>query len=89
MEYDENIAGLGKNHDREAKPHDLAKKQSEAKPAAENLDDQPYSVNKKEIDHSNPEDDKQIHEQAQNYAAEEHQKAEEWEDHSGSDDQDK
>lgn len=85
MEYNDNIAGLGKNHDREAKPHDLAKKQSEAKPATENLDNQPYSTNKKEADPSGK-TDQQIHEQARDYAQEEHQKAEEWEDHSSRED---
>ncbi|MEE1943855.1 hypothetical protein VRU48_01970 [Pedobacter sp. KR3-3] len=82
MEYNENIAGLGKNHDQEAKLHDLAKKQSEAKPAAENLDGQPYSINKKQISNS-AKTNKQVHEQAQDYAKKEHQKADKWEDTSG------
>ncbi|WP_199142025.1 hypothetical protein [Pedobacter sp. ASV12] len=86
MEYNENIAGLGKNHDREAKPHDLAKKQSEAKPATENLDNQPYSINKKQRDQSHK-DIEQIHQQAHDYAREEHEKADKWEDTSSAKDQ--
>lgn len=68
MELNENIAGLGKNHNQKAREHDIAKKQSQAKPAAENLDMVPYSVG--------------IHQAAKNYAKEEHKKAEDWENHS-------
>ena len=46
MDIKENNAGLGKNHDEDAKEQDIAKKQSDAKPAAENLDMMPNSVNK-------------------------------------------
>lgn len=78
MEYNENIAGLGKNHNKEAHDHDLAKKQSEAKPAAENLDTTPHSIDKSEIkDRKNGV--QEIHEQAHRYAKEEHEKAENWE----------
>jgi hypothetical protein len=70
MDIKENIAGLGKNHDEAARDHDIAKKQSEAKPAAENLDMTPNSVNKPPL-----------HEKAQEYAKEEHKKAEDWENH--------
>ena len=45
MDINENIPGLGKNHNQEAKENDIAKKQSEAKTAAENLDMMPNSVN--------------------------------------------
>ena len=80
MKINENIAGLGKNHDKEAREHDIAKKQSEAKPAAENLDMMPNSVNaegQKEFLPQTP-----IHKEAEKYAEEEHQKAEDWENHS-------
>jgi len=79
MGYDENIAGLGKNHDREAREHDLAKKQSEAKPAAENIDSQPHSVSKSAMKKEDGEAE-EIHEKAHDYAKEEHKKAENWED---------
>ena len=78
MDINENIAGLGKNHDREARENDIAKKQSEAKPAAENLDMMPNSVNKDgEKEFKAP-----IHQEAEDYRKEEHQKAEDWENHS-------
>ena len=79
MEINENNAGLGKNHDEEARKHDIAKKQSEAKPAAENLDMMPNSVNaegQKDFLAETP-----IHKEAEKYADEEHQKAEDWENH--------
>ncbi|RZK55211.1 MAG: hypothetical protein EOO87_08470 [Pedobacter sp.] len=80
MEIEENIAGLGKNHDKEEqeKDRDIAKKQSEAKPAAENLDMEPNSVDKSEL----PNDAKNtldIKQDAENYAEEEHKKAADWE----------
>ena len=83
MEIKENIAGLGKNHDKEARPHDIAKKQSAAKPATENLDALPNSVNAKDKKAS-PQDQKidNIHQDAAAYAQEEHEKADNWEDHS-------
>ncbi len=77
MDINENNAGLGKNHDQAARKNDIAKKQSEAKPAAENLDMMPNSVNKNGEKGFNPETP--IHEEAENYAKEEHKKAEEWE----------
>lgn len=85
MEYDENIAGLGKNHDREARANDLAKKQSKAQPAAENIDSEPHSVSKSQMK-KEPEDREQIHEKAHDYAKEEHEKADNWEDTSSSKD---
>lgn len=45
MDIKENIAGLGKDRDKDP-AKDLAKKQSQAEPATENLDIQPNSVNK-------------------------------------------
>ncbi len=81
METNENIAGLGKNHDRAAHDHDLAKKQSEAQPAAENMDMEPHSVNKngsKEFGQDNP-NEEFIHNQAKAYAKQEHEKADNWE----------
>ncbi|RYG18898.1 MAG: hypothetical protein EOO07_07950 [Chitinophagaceae bacterium] len=78
MDINENIAGLGKNHDREAHDNDITKKQSEAKPAAENLDMMPNSVNAKRKQEFLP----PLHEEAEDYAKEEHKKADEWEDHS-------
>ena len=78
MDINENIAGLGKNHDQEAHENDIAKKQSEAKPAAENLDMMPNSVNANGHKEFLP----PIHEEAENYAKEEHKKAKDWEDHS-------
>ncbi|TKC10655.1 hypothetical protein FA048_10790 [Pedobacter polaris] len=82
MENQENNAGLGKNHDQAAHDHDIAKKQSEAKPAAENLDMMPNSVNKNGNKNFEAEDkdDKAIHHRADEYAKEEHTKADEWED---------
>lgn len=79
MEINENIAGLGKNHNKEAHEHDIAKKQSEAKPAAENLDMTPNSVNKNATKHS----EDPIHKEAEDYAKHEHAKAENWENKSG------
>ena len=85
MEHDDNIAGLGKNHDSAAHEHDIAKKQSEAKPAAENLDMEPHSVNKtSEYDIANQSESEEnqiapVHEQADEYAKQEHEKAENWE----------
>ncbi|HTN00155.1 MAG TPA: hypothetical protein VL088_15465 [Pedobacter sp.] len=70
MDIEENIAGLGKNHDRAAHENDIAKKQSEATPAAENLDMMPNTVSKPPI-----------HQEAENYRKEEHQKADDWENH--------
>ncbi|RZK43077.1 MAG: hypothetical protein EOO90_05330 [Pedobacter sp.] len=79
MDIKENIAGLGKDHDEEARENDIAKKQSEAKPAAENLDMHPNSVNADgEKGFLKPEDEAPIHEQAKDYAEEEHKKAKEW-----------
>ena len=83
MENQENIAGLGKNHDRAAHEHDIAKKQSEAKPSAENLDMEPHSVNKdgnKEF--KVPTETAQnapVHNLAEEYAKQEHEKADNWE----------
>lgn len=86
MDINENNAGLGKNHDQEAHENDIAKKQSEANPAAENLDMMPNSVNangKKEfLQQPEEENEKPIHEEAKHYAEQEHKKAEDWEDHS-------
>lgn len=85
MENKDNIAGLGKNHDKAAHEHDIAKKQSEAKPAAENLDMNPYSVNKngekefKPAENSTDEQIKNLHVDAEEYAKEEHDKADNWE----------
>lgn len=93
MEIKENIAGLGKDHDENAREHDIAKKQSEAKPAAENLDMMPNSRNvnggkeflatkvKKEHDLKN------VHEEATDYAKEEHEKAANWENSATDNDQ--
>lgn len=87
MEIEENIAGLGKDHDRAAHDNDLAKKQSEAKPGAENMDMEPHSINKsgtKDFDPGKSEqkgDDghQSIHNQAEEYARQEHEKADNWE----------
>lgn len=86
MEKNENIAGLGKNHDKAAREHDIAKKQSEAKPGAENLDMNPNSVNKngdKDFlqQPNSQERDKMldIDEKAEKYAKDEHNKAKKWE----------
>ena len=86
MENQENIAGLGKNHDQAAHENDIAKKQSEAQPGAENLEMEPHSVNKqgnKEFggneEESKEKSDDPVHIQAQDYAKEEHEKAENWE----------
>jgi hypothetical protein len=88
MEIDENIAGLGKDHDQEAHENDLQKKQSEAQPGAENLEMEPNSVNmqgnrgfggtsSEEEQDSKPVDE--VHEQAEAYSKEEHEKADSWE----------
>jgi hypothetical protein len=85
MENKENIAGLGKNHDRAAHDHDIAKKQSEAQPATENSEMEPYSVNKhgsKDFNANSKEGDqnvKDVHQKADEYAKKEHEKAENWE----------
>lgn len=80
MEIEENVAGLGKNHDKETQENDkdIAKKQSEAKPAAENLDMEPNSVDKSELPEE-ANDNLDIKQDAQNYAEEEHKKAADWE----------
>ncbi|MDQ7948179.1 MAG: hypothetical protein REI78_05155 [Pedobacter sp.] len=78
MENQENIAGLGKNHDEAAHNHDLAKKQSEAKPAAENLEMEPHSVDKSG-DREFSGHAKEIHDKAAAYAKHEHEKADSWE----------
>lgn len=85
MEIKENIAGLGKDHDENARENDIAKKQSEAKPAAENLDMMPNSRNAEgekgflaSEDKQNP-NLKNVHEDAADYAKEEHEKAANWE----------
>ena len=86
MENNENVAGLGKNHDKEAHEHDLAKKQSEAQPAAENLEMEPHSVNKQgNKDFGKPEETEptqpigDVHHKAEEYAKQEHEKADNWE----------
>lgn len=78
MEINENIAGLGKNHDREAHDEDLTKKQSEAQPAAENLEMEPHSKNK-DGEKGFGATSGEIHNQAAEYAKKEHEKAEGWE----------
>ena len=86
MENKENIAGLGKNHDRDAHEHDLAKKQSEANPGAENLEMEPYSVNKDGNKSFSPDsneetapNDELVQLKAAEYAKQEHEKADNWE----------
>ncbi|RZK59669.1 MAG: hypothetical protein EOO91_04415 [Pedobacter sp.] len=83
METNENIAGLGKNHDKAAHEHDIPKKQSEAQPAAENLDMMPNSVNKdgnKDFkENSEPDKVANVHNEAAEYAQKEHEKADNWE----------
>lgn len=87
MEINENIAGLGKNHDQAAHDNDIAKKQSEAQPAAENMDMEPHSVNKdgnkgfgeKEPTEKDSAEKEPIHDQAEEYAKQEHEKADNWE----------
>lgn len=85
MENEENIAGLGKNHDQAAHANDIAKKQSEAKPAAENLEMEPNSVNRngdKEFGSTTTDENRKaqpIHNQATEYAKQEHSKADDWE----------
>lgn len=87
MDNKENNAGLGKNHDEEARDHDIAKKQSDTEPAAENLDMMPNSVNKSggsEFQDTKTEKTEELHEKASEYAQNEHEKAKNWEnkDHS-------
>jgi hypothetical protein len=85
MEIQENIAGLGKDHDRSAHDRDIQKKQSEAQPGAENLEMEPNSINKdgnkefggKLADTAQKTDD--VHVKAGEYAKQEHEKAENWE----------
>lgn len=81
MDIKENIAGLGKDHDEDAREKDLQKKQSEATPGAENIDMEPHSVNKdgnKEFsDQPSTSDD--IVQAAENYTKEQHEKAKTWE----------
>jgi len=85
MEIEENIAGLGKNHDENARENDIAKKQSEAKPAAENLDMMPHSKNANGDEEFLSNEDqtaealKNVHNDAEDYAKEEHDKAANWE----------
>ena len=85
MEIEENIAGLGKNHDENARENDIAKKQSEARPAAENLDMMPHSKNANGDEEFLSNEDqtaealKNVHKDAADYAKEEHEKAENWE----------
>jgi hypothetical protein len=81
MENNDNIAGLGKNHDEAAAENDIAKKQSEAKPAAENLDMVPNSVTNDGNSDFKPKFDKvaNVHNEAEEYAQKEHEKAENWE----------
>ncbi|RZJ81143.1 MAG: hypothetical protein EOO47_05250 [Flavobacterium sp.] len=80
MDIEENIAGLGKNHDKETQEsgNDIAKKQSDAKPAAENIDMEPHSVDKSELENTDT-DDSDIKQDAADYAEQEHQKAADWE----------
>ncbi len=80
MENQDNIAGLGKNHDRAARAHDIAKKQSEAQPATENLDQMPHSVNKDgNQDFKSDTMVENVHNEAEDYAKKEHEKANKWE----------
>lgn len=87
MEIKENVAGLGKDHDKAAHGHDIAKKQSEAQPAAENLDMNPHSRNanggKEFLSDTKAEKKAEeldnVHQDAADYAKEEHQKAADWE----------
>lgn len=83
MNIKENNAGLGKNHDENAKDQDIAKKQSEAMPAAENLDMMPNSVNQngeRTFESENKtEQTEELHKKASEYAQNEHEKAKNWE----------
>jgi len=82
MENKESADALGKNHDKEARDHDLAKKQSEANPAAENIDMTPNSVNQngdQGFSQKKDTDTAEIHNKAEEYAKEEHDKAKNWE----------
>ena len=68
MDINENIAGLGKDHDKSVSDNDLAKKQSEAKPATENLDMMPNSVSTKDHENNKEKEDhnkENLHEKAQ------------------------
>lgn len=78
MEIQENNAGLGKNHDESASEKDLAKKQSDAQPAAD-LEMEPYSVNKDGQKEFQSSDNQQIDDKAKAYAKQEHDKADNWE----------
>ena len=82
MDINENIAGLGKDHDRSVGENDLAKKQSTAQPAAENLDMNPNSVSKSDHENFDAKDDDQhneaLHHKAKIYAEQEHNKAKDW-----------
>lgn len=82
MENNDNVDALGKNRDKESRENDLAKKQSEANPAAENLDMMPNSVNQngeKGFSQKKDTDNAEIHNKAEEYAKEEHDKAKNWE----------
>ena len=82
MENREMPGALGKNRDKESKENDIAKKQSEANPASENLDMMPNSVNKngdQGFSQSKDNDTAEIHNKAEEYAKEEHDKAKNWE----------
>ncbi|MES2446410.1 MAG: hypothetical protein V4546_04475 [Bacteroidota bacterium] len=79
MDIKENIAGLGKDHDDAARENDIAKKQSDAKPAAENLDMMPNSVNKQgNSDFEANQKNDELHDKASAYAEKEHAKAKNW-----------
>jgi hypothetical protein len=80
MKQAHKVDGLGKNRDKASEKEDFAKKQSDAQPAAENLDMMPNSVNK--TGEKNFDNSAAIHEKASNYAEKEHEKADNWEDHS-------
>ena len=79
MDIKENNAGLGKNHDAESRDQDLAKKQSEAQPVAENLDMMPNSVNQNGESEFTSNTTTDLHEKASAYAFNEHKKAKNWE----------
>lgn len=81
MDIKENIAGLGKDHDEDAREKDLQKKQSEAKPGAENIDMEPHSVNKDGNKGFSDQSDKadNLDSAAKDYSNDQHQKAQNWE----------
>lgn len=79
MNTKQDVDALGKNRDKASEKQDFAKKQSQAEPAAENLDMTPNSVAKK---NSEDAENNKTKEQAENYADKEHDKAAQWEDHS-------